>query len=415
MKTRLNSFAALCLATVAAGFLISCSKSEDNLPKDPVPVILTQDQVSVVESGNSFAFDIFKTILQGAGENENVIISPLSISSALSMALNGASGSTRQAMLEALRLEGITPEVINDSYKSLTESLLSVDKRVLISIANSVWTEKDFPVKQAFIDLLKNYYNAEEGSFDIHDPATPAIINKWIEDNTNGLIKNMVDRLDENTIMLLVNAIYFKGKWKSQFDSSKTIDIPFHRENGTSINVPMMKQENDFSVFRGNGFTMAEFPYGQGNFVMDIVLPDSQDGINNLLQEFTESGFGSWVSRLDSQKVDLSFPRFKYGFKKDLIDVLTGMGMGIAFTEYADFSNINEEYDLYINKAIHQAFIETNEEGTEAAAATVIGIGVTSMPSVFILKLDHPFLFVIRESTTNAILFMGRVSDPSVN
>jgi serine protease inhibitor len=395
--------------------LISCSKTEETLPKNPVQINLTQDQAGVIESGNSFAFDIFRTIINNNGENENVILSPLSISSALSMAMNGAAGETRDSILNALRLEGITPEAINNSYKDLTESLLTVDKRVKITIANSVWTEDDFIVKQAFTDILKNYYNAESESFDIDDPETPTRVNKWIEDNTNGLIKNMIDKLESNTIMLLINAIYFKGKWKEQFDSANTVDLPFYRNDGTNVNVPTMKQENKFAIYQGSGFTMAEFPYGQGNFVMDIILPDSQDGISGILPTFNATNYATWTSRLDSMKVDLFFPRFKFGFKQDLKSILPSMGMGIAFSDHADFSNISDDFQLYINKALHQAFIETNEEGTEAAAATIIGIGVTSMPQVLELKLDHPFLFVIRETTTNAILFMGRISDPSQN
>ena len=404
------------LFVVMMVFIISCNKSEENLPTKPVPITLSQNQVSVVESGNSFAFDIFKEFLKNAGTNENVILSPLSISSALSMTLNGAAGATRDSVLRALRLTGLTPEAINDSYKSLTEALLSVDSRVLIKIANSVWTEKNFEVNQAFIDILKNYYAAEGLSFDINDPSTPDLVNKWIEDNTNGLIKKMLDGLDSNTVMLLINAIYFKGKWSSQFDASKTVDIPFYRNDGSYASVPTMKQEHDFGVYLGSGFTVAEFPYGQGNFAMDVILPDSRDGINDFLPSFNAADFAIWTGKLDSQKVNLSFPRFKFGYKQDLKDILTGMGMGIAFVPgIADFSNISDKYDLYINKALHQAFIETNEEGTEAAAATIIGIGNTSMPQILELKLDHPFIFIIRETTTNAILFMGRVSDPSVN
>ena len=170
-----------------------------------------------------------KKYLKGSGTNENIMISPLSISYALSMTLNGADGETRDAMLEALRINGITIDAFNNSYKDLTKALLSVDKRVLMSIANSVWTENDFTVKQAFIDILTNYYNAESKSFDINDASAPDKINAWIEDKTNGLIKDMIEDLQDNTVMLLINAIYFKGKWKSQFDESKTIDMPFYK------------------------------------------------------------------------------------------------------------------------------------------------------------------------------------------
>ena len=410
------------IVKLAAVFIIftlmamSCSKSEEELPNEPVPINLTQDQVALIESGNSFAFDIFMKILSGAGENENVMISPLSISYALSMTLNGADGATRDSMLKALRMNGITPDEINDSYKNLTGALLSVDKRVLISIANSVWVEKNFTVKKSFTDILTNYYDAESRSFDINDAAAPDKINVWIEDKTNGLIKEMIDKLEDNTVMLLINAIYFKGKWKSQFDKSKTVEMPFFKSGGNQVEVPMMKQKNDFRVHEGDGFVVAEFPYGQGNFVMDIIIPNDQSGFNNTLAMISDENYTSWINQMNKRETDLSFPRFKYGFRKKLKDTLTDMGMGIAFTDGADFSNINDMYDLLINDVAHQSFIETNEEGTEAAAATVVEIGLTSAPPTpLVLKLDHPFIYIIRETTTNTIIFMGRVADPSAN
>ena len=416
MKNNILIIAVVFSLTIPSIFM-SCSKTnDDNLPTEPVPIDLTADQISLIESENSFAFDIFREVMKSAGESENVIISPLSISYALSMTLNGADGATRDSMLKALRVNGITPDAINNSYKNLTEALLSVDKRVLMSIANSVWTENDFVVKQPFIDILTGYYDAESKSFDINDATAPDKINTWIEGKTNGLIRNMVERLNDNTVMLLINAIYFKGKWKSQFDETKTVQMPFYKPGGSSSNVPMMKQKTDFKVFEGNGFVLAEFPYGQGNFVMDIILPEDQNGVGGLLPSVNDASFKNWVNQMNEREIDLSFPRFKYGFKKQLKDILTIMGMGIAFTDNADFSNISDLYDLLINDVTHQAFIETNEEGTEAAAATIVDIGVTSMPlTPLVLKLDHPFIYLIRETTTNSIIFMGRVADPSAN
>jgi serine protease inhibitor len=396
--------------------LMSCSKNDDALPMKPVPIDLTQDQVALIESANGFAFDIFSQVLNSANENENVMISPLSISYALSMTVNGAKGDTRDAMLEALRLKGISIEAINSSYKNLTRALLAVDKRVLMSIANSVWIENDFTVKKSFTDILTDYYNADEKTFDINDASAPDKINAWIEDNTNGLIKKMIDKLNDNTVMLLINAIYFKGKWKSQFEESKTIQMPFFKSGGNQINVPMMKQKTDFSVYEGNGFILAEFPYGQGNFVMDVILPDEQGGLSNTVASVSDESFNAWLSLMNERETDVSFPRFKYGFKKTLKDVLTDMGMGIAFTNGADLSNITDQYDLLINEVTHQTYIETNEEGTEAAAATVVDIGIVSMPPpALVFKMDHPFIYIIRETTTNSIIFMGRVADPSVN
>jgi len=396
--------------------LMSCGKNDDILPSEPVTIDLTQDQVALIESGNAFAFDVFKKVLAGSGTYENIMISPLSISYALSMTLNGATGETRDAMMEALRINGITTDALNNSYMELTKALLSVDKRVLMSIANSVWTENDFIVKQAFIDILTNFYDAESKPFDIDDTAAPDKINAWIEANTNGLIKEMINELEDNTVMLLINAIYFKGKWRSEFDASKTVQETFYKTGSSQVEVPMMKQKNDFMVYEGNGFVVAEFPYGQGNFVINVILPNDQSGLVSIASQVDNESFAGWVGQLGERETDVSFPRFKYGYKKTLKEVLTDMGMGIAFTEYADFSNISDQFDLLINDVTHQTFIETNEEGTEAAAATVVTVGTTSMPPpALIFNMDHPFIYIIRETTTNSIIFMGRVADPSVN
>lgn len=408
--------AIIALSVCISLIFFSCKKEADDVyPSDPVQITLTSDQISLIRSENSFAFDIFRKVIEKSGESENIIISPLSISYALSMTLNGANGITRIAMLEALKVKGLTPEEINNSYHNLSEELLSVDKRVLITIANAAWIENNFAVKKQFIDILTGFYNAESKSFDITNPLAPKQINSWIESKTNGLIKNMIEKLNENTVMLLINAIYFKGKWKSQFDPEKTVLGQFYKPGGVTSEVPMMKQISDFSIYSGEGFVLAEFPYGQGNFVMDIILPDKKIGIEGILQILNEDNFKVWLNKMAKRETDLSLPRFKYGYKKQLKDVLTTLGMGIAFTDRADFSNISE-LALLINDVTHQAFIETNEDGTEAAAATIVDISLTSIPlTPFVLNIDRTFLFIIREISTNSILFIGKVSDPLAN
>jgi serine protease inhibitor len=396
-------------------FLPQCSKNGDEtLPDEPVPIELNSTQVALVGSGNSFAFDIFRYVIQSAGQAENVIISPLSISYALSMTVNGANGETRDSILKVLKVNGITPDEINSSYRDLTKALLSVDKRVLMTIANSVWTENDFIVKKSFMDILTNYYDADSRSFDINDTDAPKKINAWIEDKTNGLIKNMVEKLNDNTLMLLINAIYFKGKWNSEFDPDETLQKPFYKSGGSSVQVPMMRQKSDFKIYQGDGFIMGEFPYGQGNFVMDIILPDANDGVAGLLPSINDASFTAWTKQMTEHETNLSLPRFNYGYKKQLKDILSGMGMKIAFYDGADFTNIASFPPLIINDVTHQAFIETNEEGTEAAAATIVDIGFTSYnpASPINFNVNHTFLYMIREITTNSVIFMGRVSDP---
>jgi len=391
----------------------SCKKEPvQTFPSDPQQIDLTPNQVSLISSENSFALDIFKNVIANSDESDNIIISPLSISEALSMTLNGANGATRDSMLAALRMNGLTPEIINSSYKNLSASLLNVDKRVLISVANSVWTEKNFVVKKPFTDILTQSYDAESKSFDITDPQAPGMVNNWIESKTNGLIKNMLDGLDPNTVMLLINAIYFKGKWNSQFDKENTVKESFYKPGGVTSQVPMMKQTSDYKIFNGEGFTIAELPYGQGNFVMDVILPTGNNRIKDIIPLINDNSLNGWLDHLGERKTELTFPKFKYGYKKELASILSDMGMGIAFSSTANFSNI-ADIALQISFVLHQAFIETNEEGTEAAAATIVGIVTTAEPiGPFVLKIDHSFLYIIRETTTNSILFMGRVADP---
>jgi serpin B len=405
MKTPLELFFLLVIIAFS-----SCNKASENLPTEPVNINLTADQITLIQSGNDFAFDIFRKVSQN--EESNIIISPLSISVALSMAVNGADGETRTSMLNTLKTGSETPESINRAYQDLTKTLQNVDKRVLISLANSMWVEDDFPVKQDFKNILTEYYNAEGRSFDINDSRVPAEVNSWIEGKTNGLIKKMIDGLDPGTVMLLINAIYFKGQWSSHFDKNLTAPAPFYKGDNEVISVPMMNQESNYKLFRGTDFTMAELPYGQGNYVMDVILPDATSTVNDMAQNLSSEKFNNYVSNLHEEKVQLSFPKFKYGFKKELRDILSDMGMGIAFTESADFSNISD-VAIMISFVLHQAFIETNEEGSEAAAATIIGFITTSAPvGPAILNLDRPFMYVIRETSTNSILFMGRLNDP---
>jgi serpin B len=393
--------------------LSGCTEKPDELlPTGPVTIELTSDQVKLVESGNSFSFDIFRNILEKAPGTTNMLISPLSISYALSMTLNGANGETRDSILHTLRLNNLTPEEINKSAGKLTKALLSVDKRVLIDIANSVWIEDNFAVKQSFLDILTGCYYAETETFDINDPGVLGRINGWIENKTNGLIKDMLDKIDPDAVMYLINAIYFKATWKYKFNRDETTEAPFYKSGGSAIDVPMMKQKVNLKVYHGNDFVAAELPYGQGNFVMDIIVPNEGKSIESVLPMIGDSVLSQLSFQPLTNDIILSMPRFKYGYKTELKDILSGMGMEIAFNETADFSNISSVRPLSINRVLHQAFIQADEEGTEAAAATAVEIIVTSAPIPREIKADHPFMYIIRETTTNAILFMGLVADP---
>lgn len=366
------------------------------------------------ETNNIFAFNIFKQIEQDTDNSENILISPLSIAYALSMTLNGAEGETLEAMLSTLSLNGYDKEEINSAFHALTKVLSNNDPDVDISMANSVWSRDDISINLEFISTLADYYNAEVKQFRAGDPDVPSNVNLWIEDKTEGMIKDMLDSVDPNLVMMLVNAICFNGKWMNDFNEEATTEEDFYTSEEQSSTAWMMHQTGDFNIYEGEDFNMAELPYGNGNYVIDILLPSKKTGINQLLTEFTTTAFNEWTSQMESRSTQLSLPRFKYEYKKELNEILSAMGMATAFGGKADFSGISGKANLAIDKVTHKAFIETTEEGTKAAAATVVGVKMMSLRPVepFIFNVDHSFLFIIREKSSNTIVFMGKVVKP---
>jgi serine protease inhibitor len=415
LKQRLLS-ALVCLVIL----LSSCEKKETiEQSGDPVNIATEIFQKEVIDSANRFAFDIFKPALVAAKGTENIMISPFSITSALSMTLNGAKAETFEAMRKTLGLGQKTLEQINNTYLKLMTEMVPVDKRVVVEIANSVWVEKRLIVKQPFITELQRSYKAEARDIDVTNPDAVNIVNRWIAEKTHDKITNMLDKLDPDLAMLLINAVYFNGKWRYRFDEAETKEEPFYCTPSVSKTVPMMHQTENLKAVKRNNLTIAEIPYGQGNYTMVVVLPDANVSVSDVAKTLNPSLWHEWMGLLaeNTHKVDLSIPRFKYMYKRLLNEDLIGLGMGVAFSDFANFENISEQ-DLKISRVLHQTFIETNEEGTEAAAATVVEMTFTTAnPTRMILKvtLDHPFLYFIRETSTGTVLFMGRVSDPTIN
>jgi len=416
MKTNSKAF----IIPILTGILltvVSCEKNNpDPLPGEPVEISTELYQKEIIESANRFAIDLFKPIITDTKGPANIMVSPYSITSALSMTLNGAAGETFDAMRNTLRLEDKTLQEINETYLKLMSEMVPVDERVVLEIANSVWVEKRFPVKQAFISALREYYMAEGKEIDANNPASVDIVNDWIAEKTHDKITEMLDELDPDLTMLLVNAIYFNGKWRYQFDEDETSDQPFYINPSVQKDVPMMHQNENLNVIDIDNAQVVELPYGQGNFTMVVVLPDENTTTAEIMSSLTPEIWGSWMESLsiNTHDVELSFPRFKYKYKRNLNDDLKSMGMSIAFTDQADFSNISD-IPSWIGRVLHKSFIETNEEGTEAAAATVVEMVNTSVPVTVEVNVNRPFLYFIREISTGTILFMGKVSDPSVN
>ncbi len=400
-----------------SSLLSSCDKTVmDDLPGDPVSITIEAFQKDIISSANRIAFELFKpAVLEGKGA-ENIMISPFSITSALSMTLNGAREGTFDAMLKALGLESKALQEINETYLKLLTEMVPVDEHVAVEIANSVWIEKRLSVKKAFISTLRKWYKAEAFNIDVNDANAVNMVNGWIAGKTHDKITEMLDYLDPDLAMLLINAIYFNGKWRYQFDKENTKDEPFFVTPSAPENVPTMHIRENLKVADVDDATIAEIPYGRGNYTMIVVLPAENTTAEKITAGLTQEIWNSWLDLLgdNTTEVDLSIPRFKYKYKRNLNEDLINLGMGVAFTGAADFSNISEQ-DLMISRVLHETFIETTEEGTEAAAATVVEIRVTSMPVIREVRLDRPFLYFIREVSTGTILFAGKVGDPGSN
>jgi serpin B len=395
-----------------AVFLWQCG-DEVVSPPSPGPPNLTAAEKEMIESSNKFSFDIFKEIVSEEGD-KNIFISPLSMSYALGMTYNGANGETEQAMREVLGYGDMTDQEINDSYKSLTEALIGLDPKVVFEIANSIWYRLGFSVLDEFIAVNQEYFDAEVIGLDFNDPGACDIINDWISQKTHEKIKKVLSPpIDPMTVMFLVNAIYFNGTWTYEFDPDSTIQAEFFPDDVSHITTDMMRQSNVFPRYFNDEFQALSLPYGDAGYCMTIFLPRWDQSLDDLIAQFNQDNWDDWLARFSKDTVILSMPKFKFGYGLLLNDALTALGMGIAFNEgLADFTGINPGGDLFISRVIHKAFVQVDEEGTEAAAVTVVEVGYTSVGPERDMYVNRPFVFVIHEENTGAILFMGKVVNP---
>lgn len=369
---------------------------------------------SVVTANTQFGFKLFDEIRK-TEQDKNIFISPLSVSLALAMTLNGAAGETEQAMTNTLQLQGLDAEAINVGYAGLRQTLLTSDPKVTLTIANSLWARQGMSFKQDFLQRNIRFFGAEISTLDFNDPSASKTINQWVDTNTNGKIQKIVgDRINPNAVLFLINAIYFKGTWQREFDPSRTQEDPFHLANGDVKQVPMMRQQHRYPYYRGENFQAISLAYGDGEMSMYIFLPDRESNLNNFLRDLNAERWEHWMSQFHGQDVSLVMPKFKLEYGRTLNDALKVLGMDIAFQgDLANFSRMASA-PLYIENVLHKTFVEVNEEGTEAAAATSIGISITSVPPPPIpFTIDRPFFLAIRDNQTKTVLFMGVVVDPA--
>jgi serpin B len=405
---------ALCLLTFAG--LSSCSKDNNGQEPDLTPktIGLTAKSSEVIANSNEFGIELFTKVAEV--ENTNFMLSPLSASAALTMLLNGCAEDTYDQLKTTLKYpETMTISEINEVYKSLVTQLLAVDPKVKLALANAIFYRQGFSVKNPFLSTMDEDFNAEIAGLDFSLPAALTTINKWASDNTNGKIPKVLDEISPEAVMFIMNALYFKGDWSYRFDKDLTSGRPFYPGGSNPVEVSTMKGDIGSKVAFGAGYRAIEMPYGQTNFTMVVIVPEGT--LPDFNASFDAAKWSTVTSVFDSQveygERTVYMPKFKFSYEKYLNDQLQGMGMVDAFIPgLADLSGITDA-SVFVSFVKQNTFVEVDEKGTEAAAVTTIGIELNSMPPQSqVFTIDKPFVFVIRERTTNTLLFIGQVANP---
>jgi serine protease inhibitor len=375
-----------------------------------LPRALSPAELHIADGANAFAFDLLRTSTKALSPDSNAFLSPLSASMALGMALNGANGETFDSMQAALRLGGMSEAEINQGYRDLIGLLVGLDSRTEMKIANSMWGQTGFSLEAAFTGAGRTFFDAEVRTLDFADPSAVETINDWVSGKTSGRIPRLLEQIRQEEILFLINAIYFKGKWRETFDPKDTQDGPFHGADGRIRTAPLMRQEDSLRYHETDDYQAVDLLYGNGAFAMTVLLPKPGRAPTQLLAGLDPAGWRALAERFRDEKVNLTFPRFRLEYARQLNDDLKALGMAIAFDDSrADFYRIADVRPerLYLTRVEQKAFVEVNEEGTEAAAATAVGVGLTSAPPVFEMKVDRPFVFAIRERLSGVVLFLG--------
>ncbi len=385
----------------------------------------------IVEGNNQFALELYGKMREGEG---NLFFSPYSISTALALVYAGARGQTESQIAGVLHFPVVVDT--NEKYSTLAsnrqqfacvygEIITDLNERgkkgdYELTVANALWPQEGYAFIEDFLELIKTNYDGQlnEVDFITATEKTRNKINAWVEEKTNDKIKELIKPgvLDAMTRLVLTNAIYFKGNWARQFDEDKTKDTAFTLTSGEKIDVPMMNQTAEFNYMETERFQALELPYVDEELSLIILLPKEFDELGEFEQTLKAENLSKWLSELRKCKVVVSIPKFKMTSQFSLASVLKSMGMVDAFSETADFSGMNGKKDLSISAVIHKAYVDINEEGTEAAAATAVTMRLTSVgpASTPVFRADHPFMFLIHDNLSGSILFIGRQMNPNM-
>lgn len=401
----------LLIPGVVAGAFFGCTNDNPGPDNSPDPIYPVQIPARISEGTNEFSFNFLHTLQQTQAPGENLFVSPLSLHMALGMLLNGAEQETADEILKTLEMEGVSLSDLNNAYKTLINDLPVADSKVNLGLANSIWYKSDFEVKPDFQSVLKNSFNAEVTGLPFNDAAKDKI-NQWASDKTNGKIKQVIKEITPDHVMFLLNALYFKGDWKYQFDAKNTRDETFKLENGSGKPVKMMYAKSSFKNFSAAGYDMVQLPYANGQFNMTLLVPKGENTVNKMLTDINSGDWERFRNGTSESNIEVGLPRFTLEYSAQLKQTLEKMGIQKAFTSAAELGKIHATADLFVDFVKQDAFLGIDEKGTEAAAVTSIGIGVTSAGPNQKIVCNRPFALIISENTSNTILFMGRINSP---
>jgi serpin B len=391
--------------------LVACRK--DNAVKPGRALTLSAAELQQASADNTFSFDLFRSVAANSG-NGNLFISPLSVSMALGMTTNGANGATLDSMRKVLHMNGFSQDQVNTYYSDLLTQLPELDPNTTLKIANSVWYRNTYSVLPQFLQTESKSFQAKVEGLDFSSPSSVNTINNWVSQQTNGKIPKIVSQINGNDIMFLINAVYFKSIWANKFDPSNTKAQAFTRADNSQVQTPFMRGKMSCNVYLGSDATLLELPYSGNKYSMVIIMPPTGKSVNDMMSNLDSAKWQKWTGQLSSAKYDLEIPKFQFSYGTELKSPLTAMGMGIAFSDAADFSKINSSGGLQITSVQHKAYVNVDETGTTAAAATSVVIGVSAVLNQTI-TVDHPFIFMIREMKSGLVLFTGIVNDPTQN
>jgi serpin B len=399
---------------------VSCNKGlVDKTPGNATntkSLVLSPAQQQIANAGNGFTFKLLNRLFSlgfnGSNTPCNGLLSPLSISMALSMSANGANGPTLDSIMQTLDLQAYNLSQVNTLNQTLVTGLPQLDPSTSMKIANSLWYKNTFTPLPAFLKTDSAYYQATVQALDFTTASAPQTINNWVNLQTNGKITNIVGAIPASTVMYLINTVYFKGAWTQSFNTANTTTATFSPATGGPVQASFMNGNQTFNTTNtADGSTVAELPYGNGKYSMVLLMPQEGVSLAQYAAPLDSSKWGALTASLKPTTAQLTLPKFTFSYAVDLTSILSTIGMSIAFSNQADFSRINADGGLTISDILHKTYIAVDETGTEAAAATSVGITATAVVAnryVF----NRPFLFFIRETDTNLIVFAGVLNNP---